>query len=191
MMLIESGAVFLHVQKTGGTWLRDALTASGVAFREEGHWHDDHEMNAARWGTDRPYFTAVRNPLAWYASFYADRLRTGWGGDLALGHDCADATFGGFVARCWKNRRGFLSELYGRHARPGVAVLKTERLADDAVSLLRMLGERFDEAALRATRPANVSADRPRHTRQTTVMIVASEAEAFLKYGYGVADAIL
>ena len=183
LILLKSGAVFLHIQKTGGTWLREALAASGVATREEGHWHDDREANAGR--GDR-FFTVVRNPLSWYASFHADRCRTGWGGDLTLGHDCAAGSLEAFVAKAYHRHPGFLAELYGRHTAPGVAVLRTESLADDAAALLRSLGEDFDEAAFRSHPRANVSADRPAHTPRSAVMVVASEVKVFLKYGYGV-----
>lgn len=187
MVLTNSGAVFLHIQKTGGTWLREAMTASGVPFRQEGHWHDDHGANLER-GYQK-FFTVVRNPLAWYASFFADRQRTGWGGDLLLGHDCASTSFEGFVARCYGKRRGFLTELYGRHAKPGVTVLRTESLVDDAASLLRSLGEDFDEAAFRSCKPANASVNRPRHTDRSAIMVIASEVRIFLKYGYKFDDA--
>lgn len=72
-MLIGNNFVFLHVSKTGGTWMRQALTNRGIQthcpYPDEYGYHiplgylpEKHEH--------LPVFALVRNPWDWYVSDY-------------------------------------------------------------------------------------------------------------------------
>jgi len=89
---LKSGAVFLHVPKTGGNWVASILRSQNLIDRAIGSKHADfsrtyaalHEARAPRmldWLLRRRlpprapdaalrYFTFVRNPLSWYESWF-------------------------------------------------------------------------------------------------------------------------
>ncbi len=96
-VLLKCGAVFLHVPKTGGSWVENALDAIGQTHRRLCYKHADmtrvmhHEKFEKvklrhvwkRWRQDRraglrvsrsshaPYrFCFVRHPLTWYESWW-------------------------------------------------------------------------------------------------------------------------
>ena len=98
---LQSGAIFLHIPKTGGSWVEKTLTQLGLSKRTLGHKHADFERviyphdlrEALRWTgaaslrklagkstfPERPpMFCFVRNPLTWYESWWKFNQRLGW-----------------------------------------------------------------------------------------------------------------
>lgn len=59
-MIITKNAVFLHIQKTAGTWIRKALEPIMLEYHTHGI------LSAPR----KHVFTFVRNPWDWYSSYY-------------------------------------------------------------------------------------------------------------------------
>jgi hypothetical protein len=104
-LLLKSGAVFIHIPKTGGNWVTSILTKMGVVDREVGDKHSDfartyhalHQLENHSWverlkgakvtlqaPRDTFYFSFVRNPLKWYESWFkymnqASRSWCDWG----------------------------------------------------------------------------------------------------------------
>jgi len=98
-VLLKPGAVFLHIPKTGGSWVETALKRAGLFRFRVGHKHADlpHVLNYRheyRWqytkrvlrygpGLQRdiaaaPKFCFVRHPLKWYASYHRFMKQEGW-----------------------------------------------------------------------------------------------------------------
>lgn len=102
-LLLKCGAVFLHVPKTGGTWITQVLEESGLAAYEFGHKHADfeHVINHHRQGSGRDIlrslvrtramgvdrarpelkafkFCFVRHPIKWYESWWKYMTGRGW-----------------------------------------------------------------------------------------------------------------
>lgn len=102
-LLLNCGAVFLHVPKTGGSWVTDVLNECDLIERNIGpkHWDMTRVMNEPRfkrarkfvahqiWGRlDRvlghsappePFrFCFVRHPLKWYESWWKYMSGRGW-----------------------------------------------------------------------------------------------------------------
>ncbi len=89
-VILKNGAVFLHIPKTGGTWVTGVLRESGLMRCSIGHRHANlpHVLAPGNQGFGRrlehfykrtcflkthprPFtFCFVRHPLAWYESFY-------------------------------------------------------------------------------------------------------------------------
>ena len=70
-MLIFKNAVFLHVPKTGGTWVKAAVSNAGIEFEEylvDGDIHGDLSYCPFR---DRFIFAFVREPLSVYQAVLA------------------------------------------------------------------------------------------------------------------------
>lgn len=150
LVLPKSGAVFLHIQKTGGTWVRLALEASGVQTSQVGYPHTDY-LHSIEVSPGSPRFTIIRNPYDWYLSFWAYRNDGGWGGDLGLGHLAQCDNFPGFVKRAIEHCPGILSELYRRYACPDVHILRTETLVEGLIAFLTAQKEPFNVPKLRET----------------------------------------
>lgn len=89
-LILKNGALFLHIPKTGGTWVTKVLREAGLVRCSIGHRHAnlDHLLapgwqglgRRLEWGWKRslhlrthprPFtFCFVRHPLDWYESFY-------------------------------------------------------------------------------------------------------------------------
>lgn len=90
-MQLKNGAIFLHIPKTGGNWVRSILERAGLVQSEIGHKHCDIDrvlfdpfldkgvLNGLKRmltvgkaaAADRPFtFCFVRHPLRWYESWF-------------------------------------------------------------------------------------------------------------------------
>lgn len=185
LVLKRSGGVFLHCMKTGGSWVREALTAAGAEWTDVDYQHLNCRQSL-HISPGRPRFTAVRNPFLWYASFWSFRQQTGWGGDRIISHTCKSDDFGEFVRLCCRHHPGFLGNLYLEYAAPGVTVMRTDALGQCLLSVLSWLGEPFDAEKLLRHPPENVCAgrDRPAWTLKTARLLVKSEQRAFQRWGW-------
>lgn len=189
LVLRKTGAVFLHPMKCGGTWVRDALTEAGIEWDDAGNQHADYSYIPEHYTA--PVFTVIRHPFAWYKSFWSYRMARGWGGNLPLGHGrCRRTDLNQFVLCCIRDHPGFLSAYYDSFTVDTVMVMRNERLADDLCDVLGVIGESFDAEKLRGTPPSNVygsGINYPQSLTQTVkTLIVQSECEAFLKWGFSV-----
>lgn len=189
-VLKKSGAVFLHPMKTGGTWVRCAMTEAGVEWSDEGEGDSHADYHSSLKVSKRgERFTIVRNPFEWYRSFWAFRDSRGWGGSLAIGHACKSRTFDHFILKVTKECPGFLTEYFSRYAAETVIVMRNETLAENLADVLESLGETFDRAKLLGTPPANRSASLPeyaavRWNQITAGLVVDSEWKLFDQWGW-------
>ena len=71
-VLITPDFVFVHVPKTGGTWVRGMIPAEWRIAELE--THREHDRVPPEY-TDLPVLAFVRNPWDWYVSFWDDRVR--------------------------------------------------------------------------------------------------------------------
>jgi hypothetical protein len=103
-LLLKNGAVFLHIPKTGGTWVRHVLKELDMIKGRMGHshsdyerafWHDKlhHDVKVVRYIVGRAIrysraqvkmepgcfkFCFVREPLSWYESWWRYMQSTNW-----------------------------------------------------------------------------------------------------------------
>ena len=169
--LIQANALFLHIPKTGGTWVEEALKAGGIATEYAQALDTVSWRHALRYHLTQNFrfaFTFVRHPLSWYESWWKfqagiwTRYEPGvWHPQRVL-ERCAADDFSAFIRLCLEHEPAYVSRLYEWYiGPPGLEcvdlVCRYEDLADDLVRVLRRLGYDFDEAALRRQAPANVS----------------------------------
>jgi len=212
--LLRNGAVFIHVPKCGGNWVREALRQSGLWRCRIGYKHstpeqiDDvwrfHRWQFIRHLPTRPdvtpgrlrrsfKFAFVRNPITWYESWW--KFMAGdwhpWEADRWHPQrpidDCGDDDFNRFVENVLRERPGYVSEMYGWYARGLDFVGRAEHLADDLHRALGRCGLNVELGTLRRVPATNVSEPRcgaPVWDSAVLRRVIAAEAPAITRYGY-------
>lgn len=188
---------FLHIPKTGGTWVRKGLqTVPDLEIQDVGGQHDDWGHSAdvcPRY--DR--FTVIRNPWDWYASYWAHRCRERWENPwLVIDRDCWSYNFTNFLHMVRAYQPGFLGRLYADYFppaneyHPGFEYFKTRTLTDQFVDYLERMHLDFDPDALKAIPPENSIAHLKKvrkavaYTPELERMIGRSEEELINKFGF-------
>lgn len=190
LYLEHSNSVFLHIPKTGGTWVRNVLHAS-CKVEVVGYSHI-HNWAYARKKLPEGIqaFCFVRHPATWLQSYWADRQIVGWGGDLPIAHDCQSDDFNEFARNVETIHPGYVSELFGKYTGEGVWVGRCETLAINLAEFLRRLGEPCELPAMEANKPLNVCSKRPDlasrcvYREDVLELVMKNESEAVERYGY-------
>jgi len=203
-LLLRTGWLFVHVPKTGGTWLRRGLTDAGLVAGEEADpgvapWP---VLASATTGMRRSHATArsighdsarsfcfVRHPLAWYRSLWAHGARDGWEpNDFALDqYGCND--FLEFMDRCLRAfPTGFVSLLYRIYTEGAGFVGRYERLGEDLRAALERAG--LDPPTPFRHSPMNAASAQPelgglcRYPLALAKRVATVEDEAIRSFGY-------
>ncbi len=131
LLLPNHNAVFLHVPKTGGLFIQDFLRKNGIPHRMIGYRHSPADLIG--WNHKAKFkFCFIREPLAWYRSYWQMRYGEtgGKGGHLGIGNDlggphplfhptweidpyCMSADLNEFILNC-AQLNGYLVRLYKR-----------------------------------------------------------------------------
>lgn len=98
-LLLGEGAIFLHIPKTGGTWVREVLKEQGLVVASFGHLHADYRHTQYYWQQypehivplalkrrslspalkkDSFVFCFVRHPLSWLESWWSFMTSQNW-----------------------------------------------------------------------------------------------------------------
>ena len=191
-MLIFKNAVFLHVPKTGGTWVKAAVTNAAIEFEEyivDGDVHGDLSYCPFR---DRFIFAFVREPLSLYAWSWRFKASGGWDPRNPFDVHCAAPSFVGFVENVLRLEPAWCSRMFEDYVGPRTDEIgfvgRFESLVDGLVRGLQLSGETFDERAIRDTPPSNVSSVNPTLATwpcELAEMVRRSEREAIRRFGYG------
>lgn len=171
LYLPRSQALFLHIPKTGGTWIETALERSQVLTQRPPQRRDvsiRHALPQHIHVDPRHVFAFVRHPLRWYESWWKFQAGTWHRFEPSVWHPqrclepCASDRFMEFVSSCAQQEPAYVTRMYEWYLGPAhsprrVLVGRHENLADDLVRILEEIDEDFDEKALRSVAPINVS----------------------------------
>jgi len=164
---VTSNMVFLHVPKTGGTWVTQAVQAAGVAALPPSSAGaraargDPHTSLGELSAGDRFSVAFVRHPLDWWRSYWGHRMRAGWLAESSLDRATASDDFNEFIMRVVEHCPGTVDGLVRRFIGSPTAevafVGRFEHLLEDTCQALTLSGERFSLPALRAHPPENTN----------------------------------
>ena len=219
---LKNGAIYLHIPKTGGNWITAILKEMDLIESRIAHKHADvshfyfpsnlnykeylkFHIDRLRHQTSKkkPYmFCFVRNPLAWYESWYKymeqpSRQWIHWGDekDINKWHPIAmlnglggGCDFDQFVQNVNKKRPGFVTEMFAGFTKPQIDFIgKQENLEDDFIRLLNDMNVKFDEGFIREYGKVGVSAKPKKKVvwpHQLKVETALYEYAGLVRYGY-------
>ena len=169
--LTPSNALFLHIPKTGGTWVEFALPHIGIPTEQaaiiEGVTYRHSLLPMLR--DSHPFvFTFVRHPLSWYESWWKFQAGRWIAHEPGVWHPqrclekCRSDDFSEFIRLCIEHEPGYVSRMYEWYIGPvGYEYVefigRYENLVEDLADVLTAIGYTVDREALHQFGPVNVS----------------------------------
>jgi sulfotransferase famil protein len=177
--------IFIHVPKTGGTWVNKAMKTAGLRLAPEGHSKHPFFYELDR--RNRFAFGFVREPQDWWGSEWRFRRHQGYRDYTHHPYDrWLDLRFDEFMEQVIEHCPGWLSRLYDKHL--GAVedsvdfVGRYEHLEDDLVRALRLAGEEFDEGVVRGLRSTNESGGSTWLLPEVLQALMESEQSAYQRF---------
>jgi hypothetical protein len=190
-VLIFRSAVFLHVPKTGGIWVREVVKTLGLQaepYLVDGDIHGDLSYCPC---PTKFTFAFVRHPHDLYRSYWRFKMSEGWDPRNPFDMDCRDDRFDAFVDNVLARYPAWCSSMFedyvGPPNRPISFIGRFDCLRSDLALALRLAGEPVDDAIVAAEparNPSVVSADLARWTPDRFKAVAQSERRAFERFGY-------
>lgn len=198
MALASKNAVFLHVPKTAGMWVRHAYKVSNVETYEIGDTHS-HFPYLLKFKPESFYrniytFAFIRHPLSWIQSRWTFRMRHGWKAIHPLDYNCMSNNFHTFVENMLKYRPdGWVTGEYKNYIDtvPGgiKAVGRLENLVDDLMRISKSAGDVINANIIKTMNRINesdmdglASKDWARYTPKLIDRVIGTEYEIISRY---------
>lgn len=158
----EQLAIFIHVHKTGGSWVRKTLENLGMAGPELGGMHCQLAPVKRR----RPnafIFGFVRDPFEFLRSYFSHRHKhANWHKNRDLDIVCQAPTLSEFLDLYLEKLPGWVGRWYNLYVGEADFVGRTETLRQDLCTALDSLDLEYDRAIVWENKPCNVTEVDPR-----------------------------
>ncbi|MDD5026330.1 MAG: hypothetical protein PHH13_03035 [Candidatus Peribacteraceae bacterium] len=208
MALLLTNAIFYHVPKTGGTWVRRVLAAAGIPHRElfcdlSENIADPlycfhasyHHTILPQDGRKRFAFLFVRHPLTYYQSYWTFKMRMGWDMNNVFDRKFAWEDFQVFVHAVLSGCPGWVTKVFKEYAGPQDSPVadfigKQETLRLDLLRVLKYAGEDIDKNFLMHAPSENESSaisqwqERCQYTPALREAVCEAECGAMSRFGY-------
>ena len=167
-----------------------AIFNSGIVTRRIGDPKLMHHDLPCQTPKDfRRSFCFVRNPVEWYASFWAYRMIEGWRKDSILDTRCKATNFEKFMNNVFEHCSSYVTQLYelfvGTEKHQTIDDIgRQENLMNDLVRILKQNGELFNEKKLRATPPENVGVEKPEYPMSLRKRVAENEKRMMDRFNY-------
>lgn len=151
MAQMTNKLVFLHIPKTGGTWVSRAIQRWNIPSRstdngQHSTWSLEKDCKRI---SDKSFFTAIRCPVNWYKSayrfVYKNRSFPPPGETIGKLNTLAFHNFIRDVMECWELG---LWGYYWQYVEGCTFLIHTERLEIELIELLKQVGEVFQYVPL-------------------------------------------
>lgn len=160
-MLILPHSCFLHVPKTGGSWVTKAIIKAGVSYEDYRVEGDPHLVLKDCPVPQKFKFAFVRHPLDMYRSYWQFKMSNGWDKNNAFDMTCQAEHFHIFLQQVLSHYAGaygiLVSEFCGEGENEIEFIGRYENLVEDLIKALTLAGENFDEQVIRDFPAYNVS----------------------------------
>lgn len=190
-MLILPNSCFLHVPKTGGSWAKEAIKASGIQYEEFAINNDPHVILKNCPCPEKFKIAFVRHPLQFYQSLWRYRMKTGWDWANPFDRDCFSDNFQTYVSNYLAKYPGYCSMAYEYYVSPPDNQIefigRYENLVNDLVKALKMAGEEFNEEIIQNYPPVNVTDEvqfPANYTDELEKAVREVEHTAIKRFGY-------
>lgn len=190
-MLILPNSCFLHVPKTGGSWVKKAIIASAIDVEDYRIDGNPHIGLADCPCPEKFKFAFVRHPVQLYRSYWRFKMGLGWDPKNPLDNACRSENFQQFIRNILAKYPGVLgknlNQFVGEAGNEIDFIGKYENLVEDLISALTMAGEVFDAEAIRKTAPYNVSSKArfsAQYTAELEKAIKQAESDVMQRFGY-------
>jgi hypothetical protein len=199
-IILKGGNVaFVHIPKTGGTWVREVLKKNNLVESEilktdiyattEGTPKTQHNVPLANatFMNCNYVFSFVRNPLTWYQSYWSFKADFRWYIGKRFDKNTAARIFPDFIEKIKKHYpRGYLATMFPFYTDICTHVGTQENLQDSLVFILNDLG--FDTDDLVFPERMKVSPEKSKKIATYKVGqvkdILRLEEKVIEKYGY-------
>ena len=183
--------VFIHVQKTGGSWARKTMAEMGLVKKEVGGTHRQLQPLRDKL-PDAWVFGFTRDPYDFLKSYFLHRNRTGaWHPNRDLDTICRSETLAGFLNAYLVHLPGWVGRWFDLYLEGADFVGRYDCLREDLCSALGAAGLPFDLDQVMSSPPFHVTPPvgeavlglRGREDFYREAVLLA-EAEACTKWGY-------
>lgn len=181
---ILPNSAFLHIPKTGGSWVFQSLIKMDLVESSFGHI----PITKLKELTEKPVFAFVRNPVTWYQSRWSARNAREQGSVLDFKNKNEKRHFNIWVGRVIEEMPGRVTKMYKRYLGDKFDSVEhigfTESLEGDLGYFLSRLKEKHNpEHFIPGHINKGADVDR-RYDRRTLRMIIESEMEAMQYFNY-------
>lgn len=190
MTLLLQRTAFIHVQKTGGTYVRHAVRQLHLKEREAAVKKNTRfsQLVHRSYRVDKIYigpriaWGLVRQPLSWLKSYYAYRTKNGWGqkGIDSLPHGDINV----WIYNVEKHYPGTVSELYTDMLKGCDYIGRTEELPEPLLFVLSNYERvpQFKLNQLKRIAPQNVTDSHKLVVEPSIVRLVAIKEKVAQRY---------
>lgn len=191
--VLTEHAMFLHVPKTGGHWVTEALTQARLAKRvwPQHHWPLEDVKNDWRTlypGRPLPFlFGFVRHPVSWYHSVWRWYTKRGWRDKGPMVNAAKGLPFREFIVtvtdQCPGHLKQSVDKWLGPREEPVDFIGQFEHLQQNLYEALVRSGHKIDRSVLDGIDARNVNGVKGGQMTDDLVdRIVRSEAELIERF---------
>lgn len=180
-------AIFLHIPKTGGTWVTNYFKETGMDHGVEelsrlAHIHGTDLRNIIPY-TEDLIFCFVRHPLTWYRSYWQSKQviidRNGGWIDTIV-----DLPFQEFIEKILNDYPGYLTGFFTGYTERCRYIGRQENLRNDLDYLLEHLRIPYNRPYLFKRVPDNVVPSSQKYTKKLAFAIMETEKCLVEEYNY-------
>src|SRR5262245_18786572 len=141
MAILLRKSLFVHMAKTGGTWMTGLFKHAGVVEAQTGRHHVSWPDAVLELGDKRQGFAFVRHPASWWRSYWSYKRHKGWDAAHPIDTTCKSNDFRELMRRVLAHHPGYLSRRLQEMTSGVTWIGRFEALRDSLIRILRLAGE--------------------------------------------------